>query len=125
LSSKGPTIVVESDAQVRTAHRRALTLRQGAQERSVPVKNGCSPDAPDAGHSSHAGAALEGAVVAVAEDPPEVAREDDVDPVVPSELDRAADAPPVDAVVELAVVEPAVVEPAVVEPPVVVVAGAG
>jgi len=90
---------IEADERFPSTDRRAraLTLLQGAHERSVPVRNGCSPDAPEGGHSTHAGAPLEGAVVAVPEDPPEVAREDDVDPAVLNVLERLPEAPPVDA----------------------------
>ena len=51
------------------------------------------PGAPDGGHNSHAGTLLEGAAVAVPDDPPE---EDDVDPLLPDALDPAPAAPPPD-----------------------------
>jgi hypothetical protein len=78
---------------------RALYLQrgQGAQERSVPVKSGWSPDASEGGHSTQAGAPLGGAVVAVAEDPLEIGPEGDVAPAVPIMLERAAEPPPPDA----------------------------
>ena len=76
---------------------------------------GCIPEAPDGGHSTHAGALLNGAVVALPDDPPEAAREDDVVvdwlPVAP--LVPPLGAPPVDGA------PPA--DPAA-EPPVVVLA---
>jgi hypothetical protein len=59
----------------------------------VPVTNGSIPGAPDGGHSSHAGTLLEGAAVAVPDDPPE---EDDVDPLLPEALDPVPAAPPPD-----------------------------
>ena len=59
----------------------------------VPVTNGSIPGAPDGGHNSHAGTLLEGAAVAVPDDPPE---EDDVDPLLPDALDPAPAAPPPD-----------------------------
>jgi hypothetical protein len=65
-------------------------LDQGAQERSVPARKGCIPEAPDGGHSTHPGAALEGAVAALPDDPPEAAREDDV---VPERLPEAPEGP--------------------------------
>jgi hypothetical protein len=78
--------------------------RQGAHDRSVPLKNGCSPAAPEGGHSTQAGAALEGPVAAVAEDPPERAPDDDPGPTPPlappEELDRAEEVPPADPVPE-------------------------
>jgi hypothetical protein len=68
---------------------------QGAQERSVPATNGCIPGAPDGGHSSQAGMLLDGAAVALPDDPPELACEDDLGPAPPDALDRAlAGAPP-------------------------------
>jgi hypothetical protein len=93
-------------------------LHQGAQERSVPARKGCIPDAPEGGHSTHAGALLEGAVVALPEDPPEAAREDDGDPLMPGVLDRLPEAPPPEA----PLVDGAPPAEPVVEPPVVVVA---
>ena len=59
----------------------------------VPVTNGSIPGAPDGGHSSHAGTLLEGAAVAVPDDPPE---EDDVDPLLPEALDPVPAAGPPD-----------------------------
>ena len=84
---------------------------QGAQEISVPVKNGCSPDAPEGGHSAHAGALLDGAVAAVAEDPRETAAEDGVAPALPSVLEFPPEeaTPPADPLPE----PPVVVVPAV------------
>jgi len=63
----------------------------------VPVKNGCSPEVPGGGHSTHAGAPLDGAVAALAEDPPEPPREGDVTVAPPAALDWLPEAPPVDA----------------------------
>ena len=77
--------------------------RQGAHDRSVPVKNGWNPAAPEGGHRTQAGAALEGAVAAVVEDPPERATEADPDPTPPEELDRAEVVPAADPVPELPV----------------------
>jgi hypothetical protein len=54
---------------------------------------GCIPEAPDGGHSTHAGMPLDGVVTALPEDPPEAARED---AAVPGVLDRPPEAPPVD-----------------------------
>jgi hypothetical protein len=73
---------------------------QGAQERSVPVTKGGIADAPDGGHNSHAGAPLEGAAVALPEDPPEPACDDDPERMeLPSPLDRVLlPVPPADAV---------------------------
>lgn len=79
----------------------------------VPARKGCIPEAPEGAHNTHAGTLLEGAVVALPEDPPEVERADEVDPVLPGVLDRLTPAPPV----ELA----PPVDP-VAEPPVVVLA---
>ena len=73
---------------------------------------GCIPEAPDGGHSTHAGMPLDGAVTALPEDPPEAARED---AVVPGVLDRPPEAPPADGA------PPA--DP-VAEPPVVVLGAA-
>jgi hypothetical protein len=74
---------------------------------------GCIPEAPEGGHSTHAGMPLDGAVTALPEDPPEAARED---AVVPGVLDRPPEAPPADGA------PPA--DP-VAEPPVVVLGVAG
>jgi hypothetical protein len=83
-------------------------LHQGAQERSVPARKGCIPEAPDGGHSTHPGTPLEGAVVALPEDPPAVAREDDVVlerlPEALPETALADGAPPADPVAEPPVV---------------------
>ena len=76
----------------------------------MPARNGCSPEAPDGGHSAHAGTPLEGAVVALPEDPPEAPREDEVVPMLPGVLDRLPAAPPV----ELAPPADPVAEPPVV-----------
>ena len=75
----------------------------------VPARKGCIPEAPDGWHSTHAGALLDGAVVALPEDPPAAAREDDVVP------DRLPDAPP-----EAPLVDEAPPADPVAEPPVVV-----
>jgi hypothetical protein len=45
----------------------------GAQESSVPVRNGCIPEAPDGGHSTQPGTLTEGAAVLLPADPPEAA----------------------------------------------------
>jgi hypothetical protein len=69
---------------------------------------GCIPEAPDGGHSTHAGAPPEGAVVALPEDPPELAREDDV------VLDGVPEAPPEGPLVDGAPPPDPVTEPPVV-----------
>jgi hypothetical protein len=88
-----------SNGARRGADPLALERGQGAQERSVPVTKGCIPNAPTGGHKTHPGAPLEGAVVALPEDPPEPARDDDVERVVlPTPLDRVPPpVPPTDA----------------------------
>lgn len=63
----------------------------------MPVKNGCSPEVPGGGHSTHAGAPLAGAVAALPEDPPEPPREGAVTVAPPAALDRLPEAPPADA----------------------------
>jgi hypothetical protein len=83
---------------------------QGAQERLVPARKGCIPEDPDGGHSTHAGALLEGAAVALPEDPPEAAR-DEVVPALRRLLDWLPVVPPV---------EPPLPADPVAEPPVVV-----
>ena len=65
---------------------------QGAQERSVPAKNGCSPNAPEGGHSTQAGTPLDVAPVALPE-PPEPARAEEADPVLPVTIERAPTGP--------------------------------
>ena len=45
----------------------------GAQERSVPFRNGCIPEAPDGGHITQPGTLSDGAAFVPPEDPPEVA----------------------------------------------------
>jgi hypothetical protein len=62
----------------------------------VPAKKGASPKAPDGGHSTHAGAPLEGAAAAAPEDPPEVARDDDVETGLPEPLEALPEAAPAD-----------------------------
>jgi hypothetical protein len=112
------------------ACRRALserpTVRYGGQERSVPDVKGCIPDAPRGGHNTHAGTLLDGADVAVAEDPPAPPRDDELD-TAPVPLDRAPVVPPTVDVVpadELPNVEPvAVVEAAAPAVDCTVVAG--
>jgi hypothetical protein len=69
---------------------------------------GCIPEAPGGGHSTHAGALLDGAVVALPEDPPEAARADDV------VLDRLPEAPPAAPPVDGALTADPVAEPPVV-----------
>ena len=87
----------------------------GAQDSSVPVSNGCIPDAPVGGHSTQAGALIAGAAVALPEDPAEEAGDDDVERAVLVALGSAveaaavpvaapADAAPVDAAPEAPVV---------------------
>jgi hypothetical protein len=70
----------------------------------VPARKGCIPEAPDGWHNTHAGALLDGAVVALPEDPPETAREDDVVldgvPEAPPEPPPVDGAPPADPVAE-------------------------
>jgi hypothetical protein len=68
---------------------------QGAQERFVPPRKGCIPEDPEGGHSTHAGALLEGAAVALPEDPPEAAR-DEVVPALRRLLDWLPVVPPVE-----------------------------
>jgi hypothetical protein len=76
---------------------------------------GCIPEAPDGGHSTHAGMPLDGAVTALPEDPPEAAREDDVDPVMPDVPDRLPGAAPEAPLVEGApAADPVAEAPAVV-----------
>jgi hypothetical protein len=62
----------------------------------VPVKNGCNSEAPEGGHTTQAGAPLEGAVAAVAEDPREPAPKGDTGPVVPSVAEPLPKPPPLD-----------------------------
>ena len=81
---------------------------QGAQERSVPAKKGCSPNAPEGGHSTQAGTPLDVAPVALPE-PPEPARAEEADPVLPVTIERAPTGP-----VELAPEPKPPPEPAVV-----------
>ena len=59
------------------------------------MTNGPIPEAPDGEHSSHAGTLLEGAAVALPDDPPEVA-EDEFDRVPRGAPDRAPVVPPPD-----------------------------
>jgi hypothetical protein len=84
----------------------------------VPARKGCIPEAPDGWHSTHAGALLDGAVVALPEDPPEAAPEDDVVldrlPEPPPEAPLVDEAPPVDPVAEPPVVVLGVARVAVV-----------
>jgi hypothetical protein len=92
---------------------------QGAQERSVPVTKGWIAAAPDGGHSNHAGAPLEGAAVALPEDPPEPARGDDAErTLLPSPPDRVLPVPPAGAVLPVAPVPevPAPEDPAPAAP---------
>ena len=63
----------------------------------MPVRNGWSCEAPEGGHSTHAGAVLDRVVVAVGEDPPEAAPEEDVVPAAPGALDWLPEPPPLDA----------------------------
>lgn len=86
---------------------------QGAQERSVPATKGCIPRAPDGGHSSQAGMLLDGATVALPDDPPEFRGEDDLGPAPPGAPDRVAAVPPPDAEFVAAVLE---VDPVAVVP---------
>jgi hypothetical protein len=53
---------------------------------------GCIPDAPEGGQRIHAGTLLDGAVVAVAEDPPELARDDELE-TAPITVERVPVAP--------------------------------
>ena len=92
-------------------------LHQGAQDRLVPARKGCIPEAPTGGQSAHAGTLLDGAVTALPEDPPEPAREDAAEPVVPDVPDRLPVAPP-----EAPIADEALPAEPVVEPPVVVLA---
>ena len=74
----------------------------------MPARKGCIPEAPDGGHSIHAGTLLEGAVAALPEDPPALAPEDDVVldrlPEVLPEAPPVDEAPPADPVAEPPVV---------------------
>jgi hypothetical protein len=65
----------------------------------VPATKGCIPKAPEGGHSNHAGVLPEVTAVAVPEEPPEVARVEDVGLAPPSALDPVPAAPAVDAAV--------------------------
>jgi hypothetical protein len=76
---------------------------------------GCIPEAPGGGHSTHVGTLLDGAVVALPEDPPEAAREDDV------VLDWLPEAPLV-APLEARPVDGAPAADPAAEPPAVVLA---
>lgn len=64
----------------------------------MPARKACIPEAPDGGHSTHAGVLLEGAVAALPGDPPEAAREDDVVPdrLPEAPLEAPFEAPPED-----------------------------
>ena len=86
----------------------------------VPARKACIPEAPDGGHSTHAGTLLEGAVAALPEDPPEAARDDDVDPALLGVLDRLPKTPP-----EVPLVDEAAPADPVAELPVVVLAAPG
>ena len=86
----------------------------------VPARKACIPEAPDGGHSTHAGTLLEGAVAALPEDPPGGARDDDVDPALLGVLDRLPKTPP-----EVPLVDEAAPADPVAEPPVVVLAAPG
>ena len=66
---------------------------QGAQASAVPIKNGSAPEVPEGRQSTQPGAVLEGALAALAEDPPEPARVDEVS-LAPPEVDWPADVPP-------------------------------
>ena len=72
---------------------------------------GCIPEAPGGGHSTHAGTLLDGTVVALPADPPEITREDDVVldrlPEAPLEAPPVDGAPPADPAAEPPVVVPA------------------
>ena len=85
----------------------------------VPARKGCIPAAPEGSHSTHAGTLLEGVVVALPEDPPELAREDDVAPVLPGVLDRPPEAP-TEVPPDVPLVDEAPPADPVPEPPVVV-----
>ena len=84
----------------------------GAQESSVPVKNGCIPEAPKGGHSTQAGTLTEGAAVAPPGNPPEAAGVEEADRALPAVPARPVLIPAVDVT--------AAVDPAR-EPPVVAV----
>ena len=87
----------------------------------MPVKNGCTPDAPDGEHITQAGTLPEGATTAVPEAVPAAVCDDEADRAVPV-VDGAV---PVDVVVGVKLV-PAAAAPvgAVPEPPVVAAGGA-
>lgn len=94
----------------------------------MPVRKGCIPEAPEGSHITHGGTLLEGAVTALPEDPPEAARADDVDPVLPGVLDLPPEAPPevppeapLGAPPEAPLVDEAPPADPVAEPPAVVV----
>lgn len=85
------------------------------QERSVPDRKGCIPEAPEAWQRTHAGTLLPGAVAAFPEDPPDAAREDDLTPMLPVIADRLPEPPP-----EAPLINGAPPADRVAEPPVVV-----
>jgi hypothetical protein len=96
----------------------------------VPVKNGVIPEPPEGEHSSQSGTLLAGAVVPVADDPPDAARVEDVVPALPTVVDRVLAADPVaDEAPDSELADPAPIPVAVAEfdsvavPEVVVVAG--
>jgi hypothetical protein len=95
-------------------------LHQGAQEIPVPARKGCIPEAPDGGHSTHAGTLLEGAVTALPEDPPELTREDPEDPPELTREDDVVLDPVPEAPPEPPPVDGAPPADPFVEPPVVV-----
>jgi len=90
----------------------------------VPARKACIPEAPDGGHSTHAGTLLEGAVAALPEDPPGGARDDDVDPALLGVLDRLPKTPP-EVPLEVPLVDEAAPADPVAELPVVVLAAPG
>ena len=62
----------------------------------MPLRNGCIPEAPEGGHSTHAGTLTEGAAVAPPADPPEMAPDDDTERELPVALVRPVVVPAVD-----------------------------
>jgi hypothetical protein len=77
----------------------------------VPLKNGAPPEAPADGHSTQAGTLVEGAVVALPDDPPELAA-----PAAVRDEVLTAAAPDADPAAEVFEGGPEVVLPVAAEP---------
>jgi hypothetical protein len=82
------------------------------------VTKGASPGAPEGGHSSHAGTLLDVVPVALPDDPPEFAEDEDGARELLGALDRVPAVPPPDAGLGAAAPE---VDPVAAAPPVVAV----